>query len=63
MHLVADALEGPHQVDPGFRWKAITIYIGGNPLSVQVIPKVPYPRLVKVTFASPSPSRAPEGLI
>ena len=63
MHLVAHALEGPHQVDPGFRSKIITIRISGNPFSVQVIPKLPFARLVEVTFASPSPSRAAEGLI
>jgi hypothetical protein len=57
MHLVADALDGPYQVDPGFRWKVITSYMGGNPLSVEVIPRVPSPCLIEVTFASPSPSR------
>jgi hypothetical protein len=63
MHLVADALEGPCQVDPGFRWIVITIYIGGNPLSVESSHRLHSPCLIDVTFASLSPSRAAEGLI
>jgi hypothetical protein len=63
MHLVADALEGPHQVDPGFRWKVIAIYVRGNPLSMEVIPRVPFPCLIEITSAYPSPSRGAEGLI
>jgi hypothetical protein len=63
VHLIAHALEGPNQVNPGLRREVIAWNRREPPQFVKRIPDIPPPTLVKVALRSKSLSRSPERLV
>jgi hypothetical protein len=63
VHLIANTLEMPGQVDPSLRWEMIAWNRNWNPNSVQGVPYIPVVGLIEVALRAPRPTSIAEGLI